>query len=61
MAADNRLTLAETVFEREQRREKEIGAAMKMEAARRSAAIENMHRLRALRLAHNAKASVNKD
>ena len=40
---------AETVFEREQRREKEIKDALKLEAERQEAAIKNMHRLRALR------------
>lgn len=40
---------AETVFEREQRREKEIKDALKLEAERHEAAIKNMHRLRALR------------
>ena len=47
MTDSNQRALAETVFEREQRREKEISDAMKMEQARRSAAIANMHRLKA--------------
>jgi hypothetical protein len=42
--------LAETVFERSQRREKEINNALKQEYARREAAVKNMYRLRALRL-----------
>jgi hypothetical protein len=41
---------AESVFNREQRREREIAAAMDLEAARHQAAMENMKRLRALRL-----------
>ena len=41
---------AESVFNRDQRREREIAAAMDVEAARHQAAIENMKRLRALRL-----------
>jgi hypothetical protein len=41
---------AESVFNREQRREREIAAAMDLEAARHQAAIENTKRLRALRL-----------
>jgi hypothetical protein len=41
---------AESVFNREQRREREIAAALELEAARHQAAIENMKRLRALRL-----------
>jgi hypothetical protein len=47
--------LAETVFERNQRREKEINNALKQEYARREAAVKNMYRLRALRLARDAK------
>jgi hypothetical protein len=41
---------AESVFDRDRRREREISAAMELEAARQQAAIENMKRLRALRL-----------
>ena len=41
---------AESVFNKEQRREREIAAAMELEAARHQAAMENMKRLRALRL-----------
>jgi hypothetical protein len=41
---------AESVFNKEQRREREITAAMQLEAARHQAAMENMKRLRALRL-----------
>jgi hypothetical protein len=47
--------LAETVFERSQRREKEINNALKQEYARREAAVKNMYRLRALRLTRDAK------
>jgi len=57
MTDDNQRALAETVFERERRREKEISDALKMEAARHAAAVENMHRLKALRLAREAKAN----
>jgi hypothetical protein len=46
--------LAETVFERSQRREKEINNALKQDYARREAAVKNMYRLRALRLARDA-------
>jgi hypothetical protein len=38
--------IAETVFERNQRREKEINDALKQEHARREAAVKNMFRLR---------------
>jgi hypothetical protein len=55
MTDDNQRALAETVFEREQRREREISDALKMEAERQAAALNNMHRLRALRLARDAK------
>jgi hypothetical protein len=47
--------VAESVFERNQRREAEINNALKREAARREVVIRNMHRLRALRLARDAK------
>ena len=42
--------VAETVFERERRREREISDALKLEEERHAAVIKNMHRLRALRL-----------
>jgi hypothetical protein len=42
--------VAETVFEREKRREREIGDALKLEEERHAAIIENMRRLRVLRL-----------
>jgi len=53
--------VAETVFERNQRRETEINEALKQEHARREAAVKNMYRLRALRLAQDAKSGANKD
>ena len=42
--------------ERTQRREEEINHALKLEAERHEAVIKNMHRLRALRLARDAKS-----
>jgi hypothetical protein len=42
--------IAETLFEREQRREREISDALKLEEERHASVIKNMHRLRALRL-----------
>jgi hypothetical protein len=42
---------AETLFERNQKREKD---ALKQEAARHEAAVANMYRLRALRLSRKA-------
>jgi hypothetical protein len=47
--------IAETVFERNQRREAEINDALKEEYAHREAAVKNMFRLRALRLARDTK------
>ena len=46
--------IAESQFERNQRREAEIEDALKQERARHEAAVNNMHRLRALRLARDA-------
>lgn len=45
--------IAETLFERNQAREVKINDALKEEYARREAAIKNMYRLRALRLARD--------
>jgi hypothetical protein len=45
--------IAETLFSRNQAREVKINVALKEEYARREAAIKNMYRLRALRLARN--------
>ena len=47
--------MAESVFARTQTREKELNDAMQQEHARREAAVNNMYRLRALRLARGAK------
>ena len=47
--------VAESVFDRNKRREAEINEALKQEEARREAAVKNMHRLRALRLARDTK------
>jgi hypothetical protein len=47
--------VAESVFDRNKRREAEINEALKQESARREAAVKNMHRLRALRLARDPK------
>jgi predicted transcriptional regulator len=50
--------VAETVFDRNKRREAEINEALKQESARHEAAVKNMLRLRALRL---ARAKLNKN
>jgi hypothetical protein len=47
--------VAETVFDRNRRREAEINDALRQEQARHEAAVKNMHRLRALRLQHDRK------
>ena len=47
--------VAESIFDRNKRREAEINEALKQEEARREAAVKNMLRLRALRLARHAK------
>jgi hypothetical protein len=48
---------AESVFNRNQKREAEISDALRQEAARHAAAVQNMHRLKALRLAREAKTN----
>ena len=47
---------SEATLDRNQRREAEINEALKQEAARHAAALKNMHRLRALRLAQEGSA-----
>ena len=54
---DKQREIAETVFERNQRRETEINDALKQEYVRRESAIKNMYRLRALRLARDSAAT----
>jgi hypothetical protein len=46
---------AESVVKRSQRLEAEIHDALRQEAVRHRAVVKNMHRLRALRLAGDAK------
>ncbi len=55
MTGNSQLALAETVFDRGHAGESEPSDALKLEAARRAAVVENTRRLRALRLAQNAK------
>ena len=47
--------VAESLFDRNRRREAEINEALQQEAARHEVAVKNMQRLRALRLARDAK------
>ena len=56
MTNSDQRAFAETVFERNQRRDAEINEALKQENARREAAVKNMYRLRALRLERDQKA-----
>jgi len=56
MAETNQRDVAESVFERNQRRETEINQAPQQEQARRAAVVANMHRLRQLRLQRDAKS-----
>jgi hypothetical protein len=57
MPSNKRREIAESLFDRDRRREAELNEAMKIEGARHAAAVQNMHRLRALRLAREAKAN----
>jgi hypothetical protein len=54
MTDSSQRVLAETVFQRDETAERAPSDALKLEEARRAAAVENMHRLKALRLAQNA-------
>jgi hypothetical protein len=56
MAGAKRREVAESVFNRNQRREAEINEALRQEAARRAAVVKNMHRLRAQRLERDKKS-----
>jgi hypothetical protein len=56
MTNTDQRAFAETVFERNQRRDAEINEALKQENARRDAAVKNMYKLRALRLERDQKA-----
>ena len=58
MTDSDQRAFAETVFERNHRRDAEINEALKQENARREAAVKNMYRLRALRLERDQKAKV---
>ena len=58
MTETDQRAFAETVFERNQRRDAEINEALKQENARREAAVKNMYRLRDLRLERDQKAKV---
>ncbi len=55
MLTAKQLEVAETVFDRNKRREAEINDALRQEQARHEAAVKNMQRLRALRLERDTK------
>jgi hypothetical protein len=55
MLTTKQLEVAETVFDRNKRREAEINNAVRQEQTRHQAAVKNMLRLRALRLALDTK------
>jgi hypothetical protein len=55
MSNTNQHEVAESLFGPNQRRELESGGALALEAERHAAAVRNMHRLRALRSARDAK------
>jgi hypothetical protein len=57
MSDTNQHEVAESLFERNQRRETEINEALKLEVERHATAVKNMHRLRALRLARDPKSN----
>ena len=55
MLTTKQLEVAETVFDRNRRREAEISDALRQEQARHNAAVKNMQRPRALRLERDQK------
>jgi hypothetical protein len=57
MSDTNQQQIADSLFERNRRRETEINGALRLEAERHASAVRNMHRLRALRLAREAKSN----
>jgi hypothetical protein len=59
MSDTNQHEVVESLFERIPRRDEEINHALKLEAERHEAIIKNMHRLKALRLARDAKSKTN--
>ena len=53
MSEKDQRAIAETVFDREQRRERGLSEALRLEEERHAAVFKNMQRLRALRLARD--------
>ena len=60
MTDNGQRCLVDTIFEREATGEGETRGALKLEEARRTAALENMQRLRQLRLSRNANCAPHK-
>jgi hypothetical protein len=54
MTDNGQRALADLIFERDTTGERDTRNALKLEEARRAAALENMQRLRQLRLSRNA-------
>lgn len=52
--------VAESAFNKNERREAEITSALRQEQAKHEAAVKNMHRLRLLRLQRDAQKAVSK-
>jgi hypothetical protein len=59
MTDNSQRGLADTIFESRAAAETDTTDALKLEEARRAAALENMRRLRQLRLSHNANSKGN--
>jgi hypothetical protein len=52
--------IAESIFDRKKQRGAQVNDALAQEAARHAAAMKNMHRLRALRLAREQQGPMHK-
>jgi hypothetical protein len=59
MTDNSHRSLADTIFEREPAEERDTRDALKLEEARRATALENMRRLRQLRLSRHANSKGN--
>jgi hypothetical protein len=59
MTDNSQCALADMIFEREATGRRDTRDALKLEEARRGAALENMRRLRELRLSRNANSKGN--
>lgn len=57
MTDSSQRALADTVFQRDETGERAPSEALRLEETRRAAAVENMRRLKALRLAQNARSN----